>query len=49
MNFERWSQLAAMAVREQDPVKLTELATEMNLALTEKTPILDPPTRNPSE
>jgi hypothetical protein len=48
-NFEQWSELAAQVVREQDSVKLTELARKMNLALNQKTPILDPPTRNPSE
>jgi hypothetical protein len=43
MNFERWQQLSALASREQDPEKLTELAKEMNLALTQKTATLDPP------
>jgi hypothetical protein len=39
-NFERWKELAALAVREQNPAKLTELATEMNLVLNQKTPHL---------
>jgi hypothetical protein len=43
MNFERWQQLSALASKEQDPEKLTELAREMNLALTQKTATLDPP------
>jgi hypothetical protein len=43
MNFERWQELAALASTEQDPAKLTELAKAMNLALTQKTPYLDPP------
>jgi hypothetical protein len=47
-HFERWTALAALAVKEQDPNKLTQLATEMNLVLTRKTPILDPPAE-PSE
>jgi hypothetical protein len=42
-NFERWKELAVVISKEQDPVKLTELASEMNLAL--KTPYLDPPLR----
>jgi hypothetical protein len=40
--FERWKELASLSSREQDPAKLTELAHEMNLVLTEKTPHLDP-------
>jgi hypothetical protein len=44
-HFERWLALAALTAKEQDPMKLTELATEMNLVLNRKTPILDPPTR----
>jgi hypothetical protein len=44
--FERWKELAALASKEQDSAKLTELATEMNLALTQKTPYLDPPLRD---
>jgi hypothetical protein len=41
--FERWKELAARCLGEQDPAKLTELANEMNLVLTQKTPHLDPP------
>ena len=41
-NFERWKELATLTSREQDPAKLTELATEMNLVLTPKTPYLEP-------
>ena len=47
-NFERWKELATLTSREQDPAKLTELATEMNLVLTQKTPYLDLPLRKPS-
>jgi hypothetical protein len=36
-HFERWKQLAALCLREQDPEKLTEFATEMNRALLQKT------------
>jgi hypothetical protein len=43
MTFERWQQLSALALKEQDPEKFTELAREMNLALTQKTASLDPP------
>ncbi len=42
-NFERWKELASLTSREQDPAKLTELAHEINLVLTQKTPHLDPP------
>jgi hypothetical protein len=49
MNFERWQQLSALALKEQDPAKLMALATEMNLVLTQKTPYLDPPPREPLE
>jgi hypothetical protein len=38
--FERWKELAARCLGEQDPAKLTELASEMNLVLTQKTPHL---------
>jgi hypothetical protein len=46
--FERWKELAARCLSEQDPAKLTELANEMNLVLTEKgltrtRPYLDSP------
>jgi hypothetical protein len=44
-NFERWKELAAQCLVEQDSAKLTELANEMNLVLTQKTPQLDPPLR----
>jgi hypothetical protein len=47
-HFERWKELAALCLREQDPAKLTELANEMNLALTQKTSHLDPPLDGPS-
>jgi hypothetical protein len=46
-NFERWEELAALISKEPDPVKLMELAREMNLVL--KTPYLDPPLRGPLE
>ncbi len=42
-NFERWKELAARCLGEQDPAKLTELANEMNIVLVQKTPHLDPP------
>ena len=35
-NFERWKELATQTSKEQDPAKLTELATEMNLVLNQK-------------
>jgi hypothetical protein len=41
--FERWKELAARCRGEQDPAKLTELANEINIVLTQKTPHLDPP------
>jgi hypothetical protein len=41
--FERWEELAARRLEEQDPAKLTEQASEMNLVLIQKTPHLDPP------
>jgi hypothetical protein len=41
--FERWKELAARCLDEQDPAKLTELANEMNRVLIQKTPHLDPP------
>ena len=47
-NFERWTELAALTSKEQDPERLTELAKETNLALTQKTAYLDPPLREPS-
>ena len=42
-NFERWKELAARCLGEQDPAKLTELANEMNLILAQKTAYLDLP------
>ena len=43
-NFERWKELATLTSKEQDPAKLTELATEMNLVLNQKTPhLVSPP------
>ena len=47
-NFERWKELATLTSKEQDPAKLTELATEMNLVLNQKTPYLEAPLRKPS-
>jgi hypothetical protein len=41
-NFERWQRLAALASKQQDPERLTELAREMNLALTQKTASIEP-------
>lgn len=43
-SFERWKELAALCLREKDPAKLTELASEMNLALAQKTPSAEPHT-----
>ena len=48
-NFERWKELASLTSREQDPAKLTELAHEINLVLTQKTLYLDPPLGEPLE
>jgi hypothetical protein len=48
-NFERWKALADLTSKERDPEKLTQLASEMNLVLTQKTPDLDPPLREPLE
>jgi hypothetical protein len=48
-NFERWKELATLTSKEQDSAKLTELAKEMNLVLTQKTPYLDAPLRVPAE
>jgi hypothetical protein len=45
LNFERWKQLSALASKEQDPAKLTEL----NIVLTQKTQTLDTRPRKPSE
>jgi hypothetical protein len=48
-NFERWTELAALVAREQDSVKLVELASEMNLVFNQKATSLDPPASKPSE
>jgi hypothetical protein len=40
-HFERWKELAAKVSTEQDSEKLAQLANEMNLVLTQKTPYLD--------
>jgi len=48
-HFERWKELASLTSKEQDPAKLTELAHEINLVLTRRTPYLDPPLREPLE
>jgi hypothetical protein len=40
-SFERWKELAAMCLCEQDPARLAELANEMNLVMARKTPQLD--------
>jgi hypothetical protein len=44
-HFERWKELAALTSKEQDPAKLTELAHEISLVLTQRTPYLDPALR----
>ena len=49
INFERWKALADLTSKEQDPEKLTQLASEINLVLTQKTTNLDPPRREPLE
>ena len=49
MNFERWKQLSALAAKEQDPAKLTDLARELNLVLTQKAELLDTLPRKLSE
>jgi hypothetical protein len=49
LNFERWKQLSALASKEQDPAKLTDLARELNIVLTQKTQTLDTRPRKPSE
>ena len=46
-HFDRWRELAALCLREQDPAKLTELAHEINFVLAQKTPHLDPPQQAP--
>lgn len=40
-HFEKWKELAAMLSTEQDPEKLTQLASEMNDVLFQKTQYLD--------
>ena len=35
-NRERWQELCEQAANEQDPIKLTELVTEINRLLEEK-------------
>lgn len=46
-HFERWKELASLIAKERDPAKLTELANEINLVLTQKELYLDPPLREP--
>jgi hypothetical protein len=38
-----------MTSKERDPERLAQLASEMNLVLTQKTTNLGPPLREPSE
>jgi hypothetical protein len=47
-NIERWKELAALCLKEQDPAKLAELAREMNLAIAQKTPTIKPPVVSPA-
>ena len=47
-NFERWKELATLCLQERDPARLTELASEMNLALTQKTPTIHPSVVSPA-
>jgi hypothetical protein len=49
MNFKQWQQLSALASKEQDPAKLTDLARELNVVLNQKTQALDSLPRKPSE
>jgi DNA-binding MarR family transcriptional regulator len=49
MNFEQWQQLSALASKEQDPAKLTDLARKLNVVLNQKTQALDSLLRKPSE
>jgi hypothetical protein len=49
MNFEQWQQLSALASKEQDPAKLTDLARKLNLVLNQRTQTLDSLPRKPSE
>ncbi len=41
-NFERWKELAVLISKEKDSERLPKLASEMNLALTQKTLSLYP-------
>jgi len=49
MNFERWQQLSALASKEQDPAKLTDLARELNVVLNQKTQTLGSLPRKPPQ
>ena len=49
MNFEQWQQLSALASKEQDPAKLTDLARELNVVLNQKTQTLNSLPRKLSE
>jgi hypothetical protein len=49
MNFEQWQQLSALASKEQDPAKLTDLARKLNLVLNQKTQTLGSLPRKPLE
>jgi hypothetical protein len=49
MNFGRWEQLSALAFKEQDPAKLTDLARQINDVLTQNTQALDSVKRKPSQ
>jgi hypothetical protein len=49
INFERWKQLSALASKEQDPAKLTDLKREMNVVLSQKTQTRDSLLGEPSE
>lgn len=49
MNFKQWQQLSALASKEQDPAKLTDLARELNVVLNQKTQTPDSLLRKPSE
>ena len=46
--LERWKELAARCLGEQDPAKLTELAAEMNLVLADKVPTQKTPCPDPA-
>ena len=49
MNFVQWQQLSALASKEQDPAKLTDLARKQNVVLNQKTQPLSSLPRKPSE